>query len=547
MTTPPVWRPLPTSPSAGLPDLLVSTTFSTTSYEIHVTDLANIWTESMDRKAIYLRSLTESTSIDPTDSESNMRAFLSKIRSVFDDSHEDHEKASMTLSTNFNKDAGKDGLTMNITCELANMKPLEWPVYLRKSPQSKLTAELILPLTNANSTKSQQIDSLLAIMKHKDTVIAKLLDKLEATGTRLENVFTILSAKQKPTRQMAEEKVKGLAPFHFGEWESQFRNHSTDIPDIIRHVYGDRGLEYRRYPDMGHSDLDDWWTKLESSTIPIVGPTSRPISTELNKVSPGADTESLTDVATKRGIQAAEEDDDFQVQSTPPHLKSSRKRATAAAAGNHQDDSTEDEDEEASHIPDSLPAPPQKPNNHPIRLGTIGKKQPATPPSRSPHKSLQPEGSDTETESDADATASLAEISPPPNRNDSERTTTARGRLGRLGGGKQRSVTPEPPLKLESPRKGGLGRIGGTTHHPKSPEPSKKGSLGRIGGAARLSKTPEPSAVNTEERGRYRTESKPPEKPRETSQERADRKRDELQKELQRKAASGPARKKRKF
>ena len=37
------------------------------------------------------------------------------------------------------------------------------------------------------------------------------------------------------------------------------------------------------------------------------------------------------------------------------------------------------------------------------------------------------------------------------------------------------------------------------------------------------------------------------EAPRETSQERADRKRDELKRELEKKAAAGPAKKKRKF
>ncbi|KAK1971079.1 XLF-domain-containing protein [Colletotrichum sublineola] len=543
MTTPPVWRQLPVSSSTGLPNLLVSTSFSTTSYTIHITDLANIWVESLDRKAIYKRSLNESTSIDPTDSDSNMRAFLSKIRSAFDPSHQDHHEASLSLSTTPNKEAGAEGLTLSIICNLENTKPLEWPMYLQKCPQSELASELIVPLAQAYTTGRRQVDSLKDIVRQKDALITKLLDKLEATGTRLENVFNVLSAKQKPTRKMAEDKVKGLAPFRPENWMSQLDEHQEDLSSVFQYVFGAGGLEYRRNPDVHKTaSLDDWWTKLQPSCIPIVGPTS---ISRLDQ--PGMSASDSGQLVTKGSeakdaeVMAEDDDDDFQVQSTPPHLMSTRKRSANPPPAEDADDTTMDGN--TPSIPDSVPVPPLENNARPSRLGTVGKRhQPMPTRTSSPPRVLGPEGSETETESDEDATASLGEVSSPPQHAGTQSGTKDPKRdLGLTGDEARGSKAPD------FPRKGALGRIGGNSALSKSPEPPKAIGLGRIGGGARPVKTPEPTVTAAEERGRSRLDTKLHEKPRETSQERADKKREELQKDLQRKAAAGPARKKRKF
>ncbi|EQB49787.1 hypothetical protein CGLO_10846 [Colletotrichum gloeosporioides Cg-14] len=421
------------------------------------------------------------------------------------------------------------------------MKPLVWPMYLQKCPQSTLATELTVPLTRANSAKTRQVDSLLAIMKQKDIVIMKLLDKLEATGTRLENVFTVLSAKQKPTRKMAEEKVKGLAPFSHDDWKAQLDGDDADIANLIRHVFGSNGLEYQHQDATLDPSLDDWWTKNASSTFPIVGPNSSQRQ-QNNSPEPGD---------TRRDGKETErdgpvDDDDFQVQSTPPHLMSNRNRSVRATNVTNDDGSTQGEDE-TSQIPDSVPLPPQEPKRHPVRLGTIGGKQQPTPSPPPAPEEPKPDGSETETESDDDDTASVAEPSSASRQPEPEDTKPTKVGLGRIGGAKRRSNTPEPSKDTDSPKKGVLGRIGGSANRSKSPEPLKKPGLGRIGGRVPAPKDPETSATEAEDRGRDRTESKSQARTRETSQERANRKRDELQQELQRKAAAGPARKKRKF
>ncbi|KAF6835773.1 hypothetical protein CMUS01_05658 [Colletotrichum musicola] len=494
MATPPSWRPLPVSPSAGLPTLLVSTAFTANTYTIHVTDMANIWAESLDRKAIFRRSLNESTVIDPTENDNNMRAFLSKIRSVFDESHQDHDRATLTLSTTPNKNTGDGGLTMNITCQLIGMKPLEWPLYLQKCPQSKLTTELVVPLARANSDRGRHVDSLLEVIRQKDTVIEKLLDKIEASGTRLDNIFTTLTSRQKVTRKTAEERIRGLAPFRTSQWVSEMETEETGISSIFQNVFGATGLKYHPQSDMDDAALDGWWTKAESN-IPIVGPESR----ERHLQAAAAHREDDSD---DEGMAKDDDDDAFQVQATPPHLKASRKRTDTNAADHHE--STEDED----HVPDSVPAPPPEKK----RLGVIGGRRQATPP--------PPAGSETASDSDD---------------GDAKASKPARRVMGRIGG---RSNTPEPK-DTEPPKKRVLGRIGG-----KSPEPPKKVPLGRIGG-----KIPEPSTDRAGEgSGRQRADPKPQKEQREeTANERADRRRAELEKEMQRRIAAGPARKKRKF
>ncbi|KXJ96132.1 hypothetical protein Micbo1qcDRAFT_158335, partial [Microdochium bolleyi] len=108
---PPQWRPLPTFP--GLPQLFVAAVFgrstaastssslpaAAASYTIHVTDLATVWTESLDKKGILKRSLVEETSIDLIDADAEQwSVFLAKLGAAFDPGSPDHAGTSLTLA-----------------------------------------------------------------------------------------------------------------------------------------------------------------------------------------------------------------------------------------------------------------------------------------------------------------------------------------------------------------------------------------------------------------------------------------------------------------
>ncbi|KAM0278467.1 hypothetical protein ACHAQH_005134 [Verticillium albo-atrum] len=511
MARSPVWHQLPASASHDVPDLLVSTEFTADSYIVRISDMANMWVEEMDRRAIYKRSLAEDTSIDPTDSPQNMQAFLSRIHSAFDASHEDHEDSRLGLSV-----ADGNVLTLKITCEVPELQPLVWPMSFNKCTPSQVGTKLVLPLLQTNLARIRQVNTLLEIIQQKDAVMTKLLDKLESTGTRLENIFTTLSAKQKVSRQTAETKVKGLAPFKPYEWRDQLATDDEtprNVTTLLKAVF--EAHTPQTASELNSCDspaLDDWWTKLSAGhVIPMVGPEKTPSCKE--QTPPSKPTE-------------PDDGDDFQVQSTPPHLSSARKRAAGKepqppAA---DDESTEDEDEHKSpKLTHHSQAPRKKIES--VRLGAIGSKKRTTTPPPPPSP-----GSETESDNAEDNhIASLPPSSPPhvPSSQLPSVTVKKKG-LGHIG----KSKLPESDAPQSSEIE--------TNSTEKKPIARK---LGQIGRKAAVS-----GSTNATAGSRGRTAERTEEvEPRETSEDRANKKREELQKELQRKATAGPARKKRKF
>ncbi|POR33175.1 Uncharacterized protein TPAR_06632 [Tolypocladium paradoxum] len=535
------WRPLPLPQLPGLPVLLVSAEMGNASYTVRVTDMANMWSESLERKAICMRGWSENTSIDPSDTPENMAKFLTSLKAALDSSQPGHEDTSLNLSPATAADAGEDGLTLSMTCALPGIDPLKWSFHLKKSPASSIATDLVLPLIQAHYARKRQVESLVQVLGHKDAVLAKLSDKLEAMGTGMEHVFTALSGRRKVNRSVAEDKVKGLAPFDQRKWKAELDDEvkaPDSTGDLVQSVFGDSGLEYGAMMEIDKSPaLDSWWHDFKG--------TSQLAHRKRTQETPPAKEKPSTPV---RSTNA--EDDDFQVQATPPHLRSGVKRkATNSAPPPDAASSTEGEDEDDSVIPDSNPpvavsASTRKPEagKAASRLGAIGGRgQSAAPRSPTPEakssgdaRARQPvDDSETASEaSDDDATASVPGLSPPPAPKPAPVTGVKKGGLGKIGGGASKTRSPEaeePKAEVDAPAPRKLGVIGN-----------------KIGGGMSSAK---PAQEDTG-RGRASTrkeEASVEEEPRETSQERADRRREELKRELEKKAASGPAKKKRRF
>ncbi|ORY57777.1 XRCC4-like factor-domain-containing protein [Pseudomassariella vexata] len=510
------WQPLPAF-SSDVPTLLVSPLFGPSSYTLYVTDLANVWVETMDRRAILLRSLQNDTSIDLSEGSDQMDMLLAKVKSAFDPTSSDHHQTSLRLSAPSTKNE-EGRLDLLITCTLpADLEPLKWPVQLSKCPTTSLTSELVLPLIQAQRHWSREVEALIANLKDKDAVIAKLVDKLENTGTGLENVFNSLTGKRKATRAAAEDKVKGLAPFNESSWRTTIMadvEAAGDLSSLIHDVFGGPGPIHGTDQEIKASDsLNDWWTTLGGNPA-ICVQRERLVETAKGPTNPPSqDTRHTAD----------DDDDDFQVQDTPPHLAAARNKRGNTTKGN---DSTTDEDE-PSVIPDSHPTPSQqqkKSRLKPIkRLGAIGgrRNEPTISPAElsSPVTLPQkPADGDTATESEDDE-PSVAK-SPTPSK---DLPTRRKRGLGKIGG-RPRS-TPEPPM--------------GTSASPDPMTASPEKVAGRkLGGTGKK--------VQHDKRRHAEASTEQQEMP-EAAEQKAERKRNELQKELERKAAAGPAKKKRKF
>ncbi|KAI0843984.1 XLF-domain-containing protein [Daldinia vernicosa] len=503
------WHPLPTFPN--LPALMISLQAASSSYTLHVTDLANVWVECLDRKGIILRSLQENTSIDLSDGDPNQwTVFFSKLDAAFDPTSPDHHTTSLSISASTAGTTSGGGLALHVTCVLPEpLKPLKWPVYLTKCPPIGLASELVLPLIQAHHVRTLEAQDLITRLKEKDAVITKLVDKLEANKVGLEYVFNSLSTKRKPSRAVFEEKVKGLAAFNESEWKSSVTANQElprDLSSLIHEVFAETELRNSVNAEISpSSQLNDWWTKLGSSSTTAVKP-RKEISRQSRETPP---------LETKTSRER--DDDDFQVQATPPHLHQSSRIVPI------DDDETPSESDTEPVLPE-----PQRRQN--TRLGTIGKsREPSSPPvkSSSPVPPPPPPKDGDETASGSD---SEDDAGPSKARSPSFVPTERKGvGLGRIGGKPKTRVTPEPS---EEPNVTSPGtRSPQTTTSPARPASRKIGTIGTRSDAD--SKRHRPFSPTTV-----------PEP--ETEEQRTERRRAELAKELERKATA-PTKKKRRF
>jgi hypothetical protein len=182
------WQRLPLSNATGeFPPMLISANFGISTYTIYVTDLVSIWVETLDRRPIISRSLDLDTSIGPSEDASQMRLFLKKLQSAIDG-----EPGTMVSFQSNSKSEDMKGIhpELHITCGLPKpLKPLIWRMNLSSAPSSLLCRHLTIPLFEAHSNKSNEVESLVETLKEKDHVIQKLVDKLEASGTDLGQIF----------------------------------------------------------------------------------------------------------------------------------------------------------------------------------------------------------------------------------------------------------------------------------------------------------------------------------------------------------------------
>lgn len=528
MSSHPSWRLLPAA-APGIPDLLVSTAFAADSYSVHLTDLANVWVESMERRPIIKRGLVEDTSIDPSDGPDQIRKMLEFLRASFDASDPEHPNTSLTLARA--DDGGS--LVLNVTCILPKpLKPFKWPMHLKKCPQSTVATELVLPLIQAHETRVREVGELIRQLRDKDSVITRLLDKLEVAGTGLEHIFSSLSGKRKVSRAAAEERVSGLAPFSEAEFRGKAADlrpvaQSSDVSALLDAVFGSPGLRYKSSLELEASTaLNDWWTKLGSGKDVIL---SRRLGTR--------ETEPLP---LPQNSGPKDDEDDFQVQSTPPGLTSARGPGDLSRPMAVDDDETSDGEDGAEA---SAPSPSPKKDGAVSREGPLGRRSrlsTSPPPVSKPHEAATteaaaPADSNSETASEPDEAAVGG--SPPQSP---QRHTPRRLGLGRIGGTTEQETTTTMPARSPSPtaQRDGPNAL---------PRRQKLGTIGK----KKASPVSEIRATSAGEgnRGRSKTPAcehkKEPE--RETSLERADRKRAELQKDLEKRAAAGPAKKKRKF
>lgn len=415
------WHILTPAQGPDTPTLFIKHEFTATGYSVYVTDLTNIWEESLDRRNVIKRALQDDTSIDPSEATDQLKLLLDRIEAALTGESDTSRRLLPT----------KDETSLSLELHASLPTPLEevvWAMSLRQRHGSVLFRELFLPALERSLRAQRRVDSLLSHVREKDHVILRLVDKLESSGIELANVFPGAQAARGPkgtVRETLVRAVPGLRPFDETQWHRTTDNAEiADSSALVKEVLA----------DLQDSDLvtdwespGHWWTAIT------------PNGQDLNVAS--STQPSISDTASRtKPKQHQDEEDEFQVQviaqpqnsrtvvskvlvkdSQPPVLEPSGDAMSTTDDGENQDDKDLDELTE-SQMPGtksayrqaSLPAPAAR-----KRLGILGKQKRASPPSQSPTLDSMP----VEMEA-LRTTASPAE--------------TTRKKLGRIGGSRQR-------------------------------------------------------------------------------------------------------------
>ena len=283
------WKPLLLHRNhSGIPPLLIKYEFGPSDYQIWLTDLSYIWTESLDRRQIVKRACNIDTSIDPSEGSAQIRLFFNCIAEAL--CQEPGSSVKLDQSTDINR------LTLYTSTPLPPpLQPLEWSIVLMLGPQSAFASEFISPLLSQQLTAKVEKASLLQQLREKDNVISKLVEKVQGDGVDFGKLFPgAISSKSgagPASRAALAKSIKGLREFDQTQWKTQLASESSDSGDVgsvLPKIFNDDGKDAGE--GLQITDHGEWWKKVSRKV-----PQSEEATPAISKIS--AEQEPMVDEA----------------------------------------------------------------------------------------------------------------------------------------------------------------------------------------------------------------------------------------------------------
>ena len=188
---------------------------------VHLTDLISLWISEADREDLLEEALKQKPSIDPSESKSQYDTFCVRL--------------GESLGTGLNSiqvggsDVGVNVLHVSTKLKLPKpLKPLAWTFRLEQQQQTSFARQISISALEALLQEEEHQRSLFKVIKEKDHVISKLLDKIDASGIDLGLIFPGISGSKSRRSQVslkeASRQVPGIAAFDLEQWTQQSQN-----------------------------------------------------------------------------------------------------------------------------------------------------------------------------------------------------------------------------------------------------------------------------------------------------------------------------------
>ena len=465
-TAPSGWRLLKTSSSSKskkqktCPKLFCN--FSATPEDgitLFLTDLISLWRCFVSREQIISTSTEQHASIDPSENTEQMRIFLDKLALAL------HEATNHLVKDSPNA-TDLHSLILRTTIELPKpLKPLEWTFTLSPQPASALAEYILRPTLHQSSIGHEKIENMLDIIKEKDHVIERLLDRVAEKGVDMSLIFPTLTGTAKRGGSGvkvddAKRLVPGMKAFRRDEWEGKFQQHELTGTEIGLSELVKGCEKCFDHPEEDHSQAMSSWVQRLPGVESLASGSSRSF---MNK----SQSQSQSQL---RGLEDTESENEFETQATPPQL--TKKRRTP--------DTNESDDSEGQPDAKKLKAENSK-------IGALGRKSRSKTPimqtqanSSSPvQPARSPQRLKRKTSAASAATETASESDNEAKTNTTKQSLSKQSRLGSLKPSAskspqpQHSSSPSRPRTAESnssqPRK--LGRIGKNRQSTASPIP----------------------------------------------------------------------------
>ena len=243
------WEPFPLSTTSDGPSLFLLRSFTPTSYSVYMTDLINVWGESLSKDQICDRAEDSNSSIDPSTDDSQLSILLGKLDTGLIGGSEDNVAVEL--------DVRQSGTTCTLqisTKEVleAPLAPLIWRFRLKSMNKREFSELVLLPSLAVNSVLSRQVDSLLEVIKEKDVAVQRMLEKMENLKIDMSTVFP----GYKKTN-LGQGKTRGLVEFKENLWRENIGGCDEDLRDVVTMSFRNATMS------LGKLDIGDWWTKWE--------------------------------------------------------------------------------------------------------------------------------------------------------------------------------------------------------------------------------------------------------------------------------------------